>query len=269
MMAPRRELAARGFRLGVARQRTRGSIARPDQLKVAPNVETIAGRYFVLSHHLLGDGLVVREDFLVAPADEAAFGRAVDHLGRRRALTAVHTRGGHVLRLAVELRRVAGEVVVVARAVAAPRAVPLPRRLRFLPGAVALALARHRYVDARAVPAPAREPKLPGLRAAARLAVLAGLLAAAARALPEALHAVHLLLTPLALLAQHLSQLLETLEHLLLLLVGHLLLAHAVHVFRRGLQAPPRALHVLHQLAGGFLQLLVQLGHFLLRALRA
>src|SRR6187402_1013417 len=93
------------------------SVAGPDELKVATHVETIAGGDFVLSHHLLGDGLIVGEDLLVATADEAALGGPVNHLGGSGALAAVDTRGRDVLRLALQLRRVAGQVVVVTLAV--------------------------------------------------------------------------------------------------------------------------------------------------------
>src|SRR6188768_3738827 len=129
------------------------SVARPDQLKVAPDVETIARRNFVLGHDLLGHGLIIGEDLLVALAHEPALGGSVNHLGGGGALAAVDAGGRHVLRLAVELRRIAGEVVVVAVAGALADAAT---------GRVGLAVfaggrrgAGHGHVDAGSIALPA------------------------------------------------------------------------------------------------------------------
>ncbi len=93
-------------------------LARPNQLKIASDVETVAGRDVVLVEHLLRHRLVFREDVLVALADEAALGRTVDDLGAGGAFTTVDAGRTHVVRSHVEVLRIAGERAVVGVAVA-------------------------------------------------------------------------------------------------------------------------------------------------------
>src|SRR6187402_1867431 len=93
-------------------------VARTDQLEVATHVETIARWNLVLLHHLLGHRLIVGKDLLVTLADEATLGGAVNHLGGGGALATIDAGGAHVLGLAVQLGRIAGQVRVVTAAVA-------------------------------------------------------------------------------------------------------------------------------------------------------
>src|SRR5690606_27946205 len=106
-----------GSLVGAGRRTPRSSVARADELEVAPHVEAIAGRDLVLLDHLFGDRLIVGENLLVAAAHEAALRRRVDDLARGRAFAGVGGRGRDVLRAALQLRRFTLQVRVVAAAV--------------------------------------------------------------------------------------------------------------------------------------------------------
>src|SRR5262245_45720714 len=117
------------------------SLPGADQLKVPAYVETIAGGDLIVLERLLGHGLVFAIHVAILFTDEAALGRAVNDLGRRRTLAGVDAGSADVVRLALGLGRVAAQLVVVAAAVLlpAPRARLVPRRTLLAAG---LALAR-------------------------------------------------------------------------------------------------------------------------------
>src|SRR5262245_17739127 len=91
-------------------------LTRPNQLEIALNVKSVAGRDLVLGHHLLGDRAVFDVHLLVTFADEAALSGAVNHLARCGSLTGVDAGRRHVLGLALRRCLVALEIGIVSAA---------------------------------------------------------------------------------------------------------------------------------------------------------
>src|SRR5690606_37594117 len=227
------------------------SLPGSNQLEIAADVKAVPRRDFVLLERLLRHRLVLHEHVAVRLAHEAALGRAVDHLRRRRALAGVDAGGRDVARFTPGRRRgFSAHVRVVAPARLGSRARLCARALRVASAAIAR--------SAVGCPLPRNAGDLrdrhdvdldPGHQARAGLAGLippAALLASGpprkARDLALAIGAA----LPLA--PDDFFEVAQALEQLPLLLLAHRLARHPLHVFGA-------LLDVLGALAEGLLEL--------------